>query len=234
MAHSFQKKITKQHIAISAIIHKTPRSIVCRFEKPASLSFVPGQFAILSTEKCLTDSGLPMKRAFSFACSPDKPYLEFCIAKAHHNTGLSAYLVEQASVGESFLLEAPYGRFFLRDAVQDIVFAAGGTGIAPLRSMIQSVTRQAQQQEQQPNISLLFACKTKEDMFFRTEFEQLPLTFLPVFTRETTSTVKATFQHAFPSGDNKVMYACGPPDFVRMITALAQQRSFVAVYKEQW
>ena len=228
-----QSTIIKEHIKLLDILHKTTHLVVCRFEKPANLSFFPGQFAVLSTQQVVAPSEIPLKRAFSFACSPDKPYLEFCIAK-NNVEGLAAYFVEKAKIGEQFLLEAPYGRFFFEQTNADTVFVAGGTGIAPLRSMIQSIN------SDEHTYWLFFSCRTKEELLFREEFEQLPIKFIPVLTRESEQNMidQKTIQHAlqstFKQVQGKTMYLCGPPAFVRDVQETARVLGFTDIHKEQW
>lgn len=89
----------------------------------------PGQCAMLS----IPGVGEAM---FSITSSPtNQEYMEFSIKKC----GCVTEWLHQAEVGQQITVRGPYGKPFPVDDVfvgHDLIFVAGGVGLAPLRSVI--------------------------------------------------------------------------------------------------
>lgn len=109
---------------IIKVVLKTP---------PASpLQFVPGQYVDV-----LADG---VSRSYSLANAPRADgLLEFFI-KRYPGGHLSAYWFERARPNDLLRIEGPFGTFFLRDEQpRDIVFLATGTGIAPVKALLEEL-----------------------------------------------------------------------------------------------
>lgn len=75
-------------------------------------------------------------RAYSIASSPTRPETELCVRRVPDGR-LSPRLCDELAVGEEVSLRGPYGHLLLEDASpRDLVFLATGTGVAPMKSMI--------------------------------------------------------------------------------------------------
>lgn len=75
-------------------------------------------------------------RAYSIASSPTRPETELCVRRVADGH-LSTRLCENLSVGETVSLRGPYGHLLLEDpSSRDMAFLATGTGVAPMKSMI--------------------------------------------------------------------------------------------------
>jgi ferredoxin-NADP reductase len=112
----------------------TTRSLFLRFAADRTLPYDPGQFVSL----VLPVGGLPpLVRAYSLASSSDDGgLLELCVDRVADGVG-SAYLCGLAP-GASLVLRGPFGSFKLAEPPDaEMVFIAAGTGIAPIRPMVQ-------------------------------------------------------------------------------------------------
>lgn len=93
---------------------------------------LPGQCAMLS----VPGVGEAM---FSITSSPtNREYMEFSIKKCGHLTDW----LHQMEAGQQIAIRGPYGNYFpVEDALRskDLLFIAGGIGLAPLRSVINYV-----------------------------------------------------------------------------------------------
>ncbi|MFO0702996.1 MAG: FAD-binding oxidoreductase [Candidatus Andersenbacteria bacterium] len=136
----------------------------------AGLEFRPGQFVQIYKNADPTQRS----RAYSIASTPAQlPLLDFCI-KRFPGGLLSAYL-ETVKVGDPVTLKGPFGRFILRDAHvavasdQPIVLVATGTGIAPIRSILNSLL------ERKPDakVQLVHGARHETGLYFHDEIEQL-------------------------------------------------------------
>lgn len=82
-----------------------------------------------------------LRRSYSIANAPlvDKP-IELHIRRVHEGV-MSRYWFETAKVNDLLRLHGPLGTFFLREATAvDLVFLATGTGIAPIKAILQDLS----------------------------------------------------------------------------------------------
>jgi ferredoxin-NADP reductase len=121
-------------------------------------------------------------RTFSLASSPlDKEPL--MIAMRMRKTAFKSAL-KAAALGTKFIVSRPRGSFTLhRDITRPAVFLAGGIGITPIRSILQSAT-----QERLPHkLYLFYSNREADDVAFLEEFENMTvqnpnLTLIPTVT----------------------------------------------------
>lgn len=75
-------------------------------------------------------------RPYSIASSPTRPETEFCVRRVPEGR-LSSKLCDDLSVGDRVTVRGPHGHLLLEDvSSRDLVFLATGTGVAPIKSMI--------------------------------------------------------------------------------------------------
>lgn len=94
------------------------------------LSFMAGQYVHLGIP------GTEAQRSYSFANPPRvTDRLEFYI-KVLEAGAMSEYVAGRAKPGDTMPITGPFGRFYLRPPVRPILMIAGGTGLAPMLSML--------------------------------------------------------------------------------------------------
>ncbi len=100
--------------------------LALRLEKP--FDFLAGQYLFIHFENT--------NHPYSIASSPDKPFLELHIQHCdRHPLGTAFWQHLQTS--PSLLISGPEGSAYLRlDSPRDLLFIAGGSGFAPIHSMI--------------------------------------------------------------------------------------------------
>ncbi len=114
----------------------------------------PGQCAMLS----IPGVGEAM---FSITSSPtNEEYMEFSIKKC----GCVTDWLHQAEVGQQLTIRGPYGKPFPVDEVfsgKDLLFIAGGIGLAPLRSVINYCRHY---RANYGKIDIVYGSRSKEDL----------------------------------------------------------------------
>ncbi|MBI4148733.1 FAD-dependent oxidoreductase [Candidatus Woesearchaeota archaeon] len=219
---------------ITAITQASPTVKIITFDTP--LDFVPGQFVMLTVPGYLDKTGKGPKRAYSIASAPGEP-LELVI-KINPAPSLSS-TIDALKIGDSAEVDGPFGKFVLREPVkQDTMFIAGGTGIAPLMSMIRHVTKQSAP----PHMKLLFGIKTIKDCIYREELAKWEkkgiLIVITCLSQEEVKglhhgRVTSILPHHTPLTD---VYICGSPqmaaDTITVLRTLGV--SLDRIFKEQW
>jgi benzoate/toluate 1,2-dioxygenase reductase subunit len=91
--------------------------------------FLPGQYVNM------TIPGLNgIARSYSFSSAPGAEVATFLIRNVE-NGAMGSYL-ERAQPGDRLTLHGPLGSFYLREVKRPILMIAGGTGVAPMLSML--------------------------------------------------------------------------------------------------
>ena len=124
--------------------------------------FWPGQYARLRIP------GTEEWRSYSMSSAPgEAPRVEFLI-RILESGAMSDYLRGQATVGDHMEVEGPHGAFYLREPEGPLVMVAGGTGLAPMMSMLDTVRVQG---SRAPKTMLSFGCATPDNLFHGDELE---------------------------------------------------------------
>ena len=96
------------------------------------LAFLPGQYVNIAVP------GTEVTRSYSFANAPHEERLVFLV-KLTPGGAMSTWLTERAAVGDEVTFTGPNGSFFLREARRPVLMLAGGTGLAPVLSMLRQL-----------------------------------------------------------------------------------------------
>jgi CDP-4-dehydro-6-deoxyglucose reductase, E3 len=107
--------------------------LVLKTPPTSPLRFVAGQYVDI-----IAEGGV--RRSYSLANAPRSDGLLEFIIKRYEGGVLSAYWFERAKPNDLLRLEGPFGTFFLRDQRPgNILFLATGTGIAPVKALLEEL-----------------------------------------------------------------------------------------------
>lgn len=155
----------------------------------SALAFTPGQYADVSL---LDERGDPLAtRSYSFANCPDSggvsDVVEFFI-RAVPGGQFSGALFRDANVGMRVRVQGPYGSFHLRNATAPLLFAAGGSGLAPIVAMMRGETQDIGSGTR--DLTVVVGARTTGDLYLLEEMEQFGkhwrgrFEFVPVLSAE--------------------------------------------------
>ena len=148
--------------------------------------FLPGQFVTLDLP--IHEKVNKRWRSYSIASWPDGTNIfELCIVLLVDGVGTN-YLFNEVKEGDEVTLRGPVGVFTLKDSdfEKDIFLICTGTGIAPFRSMVNGLKVNPREHK---NVHLVFGCRTKKDLLYYDELQQLQnelkgFHYHPVLSRE--------------------------------------------------
>lgn len=206
-------------VPVRQITRATPRIRILNLDlRSVSLAFTAGQAVMLGLH------GSPLRKPYSIASAPwevETSGIMQVLVQVEDSGGLDPHL-ELASPGTLLDLDGPFGSFGLPERVErPLLFVAGGTGIAPLRSMlIQHVSRPTRNR-----VALIYSARSVDEFAFRPELSALEsanrIACYFTVTREDPSgwagrrgrINEALLGEALPSTDS-VCLVCGPPQLV--------------------
>ena len=130
---------------------------------------------------------------------------------------MSQYWFENAAVDDLLSLKGPLGTFYLRNTEKrDIFFLATGTGIAPIKAMIESLKNQ-KQTHRPSSVIAIWGSRTQQDIYLNTKLLQGECQFLTVLSQplENWTGPKGYVQDQMlpliRDIKNTSVYACGSP-----------------------
>lgn len=130
-------------------------------------------------------------RAYSIASSPNRPETELCIRRVPDGR-LSTRLCDDLSVGETLTVRGPHGHLLLEDpSNRDLVFLATGTGVAPMKSMIDYIFEEGRDEYrgESREVWLFLGAAWKDDLPYDGAFDRLAsehdnFHYVPCLSRE--------------------------------------------------
>ncbi len=133
---------------------------------------------------------------------------------------LSNYWFNEAKVNDLLRIEGPRGTFFMRNnsGFENIIFLATGTGIAPVKSILESLSV-SREDFKHKNIYLFWGVRNYMDLFWSPENIALDINYFPVLSREKIpKTYEGHVQNVFLSEkvelSKSIVYACGSNEMI--------------------
>lgn len=191
-----------------------------------SFTYKPGQFVEVS----LLGIG---EAPISITSSPDrKGFLELTIRAA----GKLTKAINNLEPGDRIHVRGPYGNTFPFEEVKgnDLYFIAGGIGLPPLRSLINSVF---DNREDFGKVTILYGAKTPDEFCFKEELK----TWQGIIDTEVLLTVDnpddtwdgnvgvvtKLMEKTHMSPSNGAAFVCGPPIMIRFVIEKLTHTGFI-------
>lgn len=213
-----------------------------RIELDRDLAFNAGQYMSLAVPG---QDGVT--RTYSMANPPTEPrILEFQIRRTPGGLATDGWIFANLAVGDTIALSGPYGRFVLRtDREEPSVLIAGGTGLAPIASMIRHAL-----ENDLPDVghmTLYQGARTREGIYDVDLFRALEadhpdrFTYRPCLSEEEadgyfSGMVTDVLNDNHETLKGHIGYVCGPPAMVEAaLKTLMLKRLFPRdIYKEEF
>ena len=191
--------------AVEALTHDI-RRLEMEVTEPSDFSFLAGQYV---------DVWIPgddeARRSFSMANMPGDGRIELII-KRYEGGRFSSMLDGEINPGDELRFTGPYGAFHLRGSERPILMVAGGSGMAPILSLLRSLA----EQESDRMVRFFYGARSEQDLFYVELVRELgshlaDFEFVPVigFVHEPACELLAA-----GNMDDPEIYMCGPPPMI--------------------
>lgn len=196
--------------------------ISLQLKEDETIDFVAGQYVQLKIPLYgnIKDE---VYRAYSIA-SPEtnKNQIDLIIRRVPNGIG-TTYIFDYLKEGDTIFFNGPYGDFYLRDSQREIIYIAGGSGLAPIKSMLHKMVEEGIDRK----ATFFFGCVSGRDLYFIEEMksfeEKLPnFTFIPALSDpkpednwlgETGLITEVVDRHISRDGEYEA-YLCGSPGMI--------------------
>jgi ferredoxin-NADP reductase len=197
---------------------ETVRTRSISFEVPGWGGHLAGQHVDV---RLTAPDGYQAQRSYSIASAPGDPLLTLTVERIEDGE-VSPYLVDELREGDAIELRGPIGGYFVwQDAHSGpVLLLAGGSGIAPLRSMLRHRAASAAGTP----VRLLYSSRSPAEVIYREELAALEdVDVRLVYTREWPEgweghrgRIDAALLAAlaWAPSDRPITFVCGPNGFV--------------------
>lgn len=182
--------------------------VLLRLPPTANFRFLPGQYIDV-----IGPNGI--RRSYSLANSNYADKLLELHIRAVEGGAMSDYWFNQAKPNDLLRLNGPLGTFFLRETAGiDLIFLATGTGIAPVKAMLESMAHLSPDLRPK-TVTVLWGGRKSQDLYFNVNDIPGPHTYIPVQSRPSDgwSGSKGYIQDVLLDTKqdliNAAVYACG-------------------------
>ncbi len=201
---------------INSIIKETDLTWKFVITPKEKFNFIPGQFVQIKIKDIV--------RSYSIASyHPNENLFELLIVKLDGGR-MTKYLFEELKEGDAIQIKGPLGKFILPEKiVSDILFICTGTGLAPFRSMLQSILYKKNSHQK---IYLIFGTRTVKDLLCQNEMKKYEeiiddFKYIPTLSREEWDGEKGYVHSKYiklineKNLNNPIFYLCGWRDMIK-------------------
>lgn len=195
-----------------------------RLDLSDEMDFTAGQFVNVEVP------GTGLLRTFSMANAPDHPSVVELICKLYPD-GLFSKFLREAVPGATVRLFGPYGTLKVHLSHRPILMIAGGSGMAPLLSMLRDLAVRGSDRP----VALYFGARSEADLYALDDIAEIGQTlcnfeFIPVLSHSwsanwsgETGMVTEAIARRCPTLAHDV-YLCGPPPMIDAAVPLLLER----------
>ncbi len=204
-----------------------------RLDEPTEIEARPGQYVQLQAP---APEG-PVYRAYSIS-SPASVKDEVELVVRLVPGGIASTYIHGLEEGDQVIFTGPYGDFRMNEEPDvDIVCIGGGSGMAPLKNLVHTVTARWPERK----CWLFFGCRTTQDIFYLDEFRELekknpnfhvvyalsdPLEGEEKWEGETGFIHLSVDKHLDVSDRKRQAFLCGPPPMVEAVMKVLEGKGF--------
>jgi CDP-4-dehydro-6-deoxyglucose reductase, E3 len=220
----FDKKIIPAKIQTIKKLNETVILVSLRLPPSLNFGYNPGQYVNISKGT--------LKRSYSIAntFAENSPLLFYI--KKYNGGEMSKYWFQEVKENDLLRIEGPFGSFFFRESEYDnIIFLATGTGIAPIKAIIESIYF-SENKYQNKKIWLFNGARFESDLFWKPNhfIENQSLVYVPVLSKgsENWTGEKGYVQEVVLKKGidlkNSQVYACGSIDMIESAKELLVEK----------
>jgi CDP-4-dehydro-6-deoxyglucose reductase len=171
--HGTEVKTLPARVSQVAYLSDDILEVNLRLPPTADFKFIEGQYLDVIWNS--------IRRSYSIASTRSDKEITLLI-KRFDNGQMSDYWFNKILSNDLLRIEGPKGTFFLRDSRKPLVFLATGTGIAPIKAILNCLEDDIGYQQEYP-ISVYWGNRFQEEFVWKIDFSKLKVDFYSVLSR---------------------------------------------------
>lgn len=143
------------------------KALYLRMPDGEEVNFKAGQYVQIKAPKYGKGTE-EVYRAYSIASSPsDKGMIQLIIRRVPHGI-CTTYIFDHLKEGDILELNGPYGDFYLQNTDREMICVAGGSGLAPIKSILHTLADNNIERK----ATFFFGCVEKKDLYYVDEMKE--------------------------------------------------------------
>lgn len=226
--------IRKYKTTVTEIIDYTYdiKGVTFTLKEPDRIDFQAGQYVQIETPPYDKVKQKTI-RAYSIASKPEDNNIIHLIIRLVPEGICTTWVHKFLKLGDEVTLTGPYGDFYIRDTEADIIFIAGGSGKAPIKSMLEHLQVVGTNRK----MTYFFGARTGKDLYLTDQFVNFDKVFndyqyIPVLSRcepedkwcGRSGYIMPYFKEVIRDPKNTEAYMCGSPGMLN-----AAQKELIAL-----
>ncbi|MFC1736191.1 NADH:ubiquinone reductase (Na(+)-transporting) subunit F [Candidatus Hydrogenedentota bacterium] len=198
------------------------KQIRLKLVEPSEIDLISGQFVqFVAPEYEMSDE--PVYRAYSVASQPSRKNEIELEVRLVPNGICTTFIHEYLAEGDTVTVNGPYGDFHLSDTDKDIIFIAGGSGMAPIKAILHDMLEKGIHRR----VRYFFGGRALKDLFLIEEMRDLEkklpdFKFVPALSEPSpdddwngeTGLITEVVGKYVGSAEDKEAYLCGSPGMI--------------------
>jgi Na+-transporting NADH:ubiquinone oxidoreductase subunit F len=207
------------------------KEVTLKLVEPAEIKARAGQYIQFQVPEYELSSE-SVYRAYSLSSPPSRTDAVELEIRLVPNGICTTYVHQHLKEGDEVTINGPYGDFYLRDSGREIVFIAGGSGMAPIKAILLDMA----EKQVDRRARYFFGARSARDLFLVDQMRELErklpsFRYIPALSEPAaednwqgeTGLITDVLDRNLKSGDNLEAYLCGSPGMidacVRVLTA---------------
>jgi NAD(P)H-flavin reductase/ferredoxin len=198
-------------VLVAQMRHVAEDVMILQLNLPKRMAFHAGQYFNVVLED-------GARRAFSFATAPDEQEEIEMHVRLVPGGRFTTHVFTQMREGDRLRIEGPFGQFELRESERPLIFVAGATGFAPVKSLLEYAFKVGLKRK----MTLYWGVRRRADLYMaelpqQWAREHANFSFVPVLSEPQPSDqwegrsglVHEAILHDFPDLSGYDIYTCG-------------------------
>ncbi len=201
------------------------KEITFKLLEPNEINFKAGQYVQLVAPR-YAKVRQSVSRAYSISSSPyHTDFIQLIIRKVPEGI-CSTWVHEHLKVENEVNFTGPFGDFYIRDTKADMLFVAGGSGKAPIKSMLEYLAKRKSKRR----MGYFFGARIRKELYHTELFEMLEkkmydFKYFPILSQPTEACewdgrcgyVMPFFNEFIKDPPNMEAYLCGSPGMIAAV-----------------
>jgi len=210
------------------------RELRLKLAEGEEINFKAGQY-IQFTAPPYGENPEPVYRAYSVSSPPSEKNAVETIVRLVPGGICTTYIFEVLAEGDEVSINGPYGEFFLQDSDAEIIFVAGGSGIAPIKSILHQMAEGKIPRKR----TFFYGVNSLKDLYHVETMKQFErdvpdFTYVPSLARPApedkwegeTGLVTEVLDRHIKAGRNMEAYLCGSPGMIDVSIEVLKKKGF--------